>query len=228
MSAAAAAPAPRSAHDSPRSLREALPILLAHPSPRILLAGLLVAAGMRLAAGAFGLGDLLALAIVAAYWPLQEWLIHVLVLHWKPVRVLGRDLDFAVPRKHREHHRDPWNYEILFIPIHSFLYTIPILVGSWMLLAPTPAIALTGIAAHLALALHYETVHFLVHTRVVPRGRLYERLWRNHRLHHFKNERYWYGVTMLSGDRLFGTAAEKDAVETSPTARALHGGASRE
>ena len=31
-------------------------------------------------------------------------------------------------------------------------------------------------------------------------------LWRNHRLHHCKNEHYWFGVTMLSGDRLLGTA----------------------
>jgi len=30
-------------------------------------------------------------------------------------------------------------------------------------------------------------------------------MWRNHRLHHFQNENYWFGLTMLSGDRLLGT-----------------------
>ena len=53
------------------------------------------------------------------------------------------------------------------------------------------------------------------------RGRWYARLWLNHRLHHFKNEHYWYGVTMLSGDRLLGTAPARDAVPTSRTARML-------
>ncbi|MDX2168661.1 MAG: fatty acid hydroxylase family protein, partial [Deltaproteobacteria bacterium] len=51
----------------------------------------------------------------------------------------------------------------------------------------------------------------------------YQRLWRNHRLHHFKNEHYWFGVTMLSGDRLLRTAPAVKDVETSPTARNLGG-----
>jgi len=216
-------PAPRTAQETPRTLREALPVFVAHGSPRFLLFALALTLGARLAAGGFGPSDLAVVAVVLLYWPLQEWLIHVSVLHWRPRSVLGIRLDFAVPRKHREHHRDPWNLEILFIPLHSFLYTAPILVGSFWLLAPTPALALTGIAAHLAFALHYEAVHFLVHTRVVPRGRYYEGLWRNHRLHHFKNEHYWYGVTRLEADWALRTAPDREAVETSPTARTLHG-----
>ena len=131
-----------------------------------------------------------------------------------------------MPRKHRAHHRDPWDAELVFIPLHSFVYTIPILVGLWLVFGPTLPLALTGITLHLALSLHYEWVHFLVHTRVVPKSWLYKRLWRNHRLHHFKNEHYWYGVTMLSGDRLLRTQPERDAVPTSPTARDLLGTAS--
>lgn len=221
-SAARDVPPPRSAQDTPRTLREALPIFLAHASPRFLLLACALALGARIALGRFGWGDLAMVALVLLYWPLQEWAIHVFILHWRPRVVAGVRLDFAVPRKHRAHHRDPWNPEILFIPFHSFLYTVPILVGAFFAAAPTPALAMTGIATHLLLALHYEAVHFLVHTRVVPRGAYYERLWRSHRLHHFKNERYWFGVTRLEADRVLGTAPEKDAVATSPTARALH------
>jgi hypothetical protein len=53
------------------------------------------------------------------------------------------------------------------------------------------------------------------------RARCYQRLVKNHRRHHFKNERYWFGVTMLGGDRLLGTAPAAEAVATSPTARSL-------
>jgi len=79
----------------------------------------------------------------------------------------------------------------------------------------------TGVLAYFALSLHYEWVHFLVHTRVMPRTALYQRLWRNHRWHHFKNEHYWFGVTMLGGDRLLGTAARREVVPTSATSRTL-------
>jgi len=59
---------------------------------------------------------------------------------------------------------------------------------------------------------------------VVPRTPYYQRLWRNHRLHHFRNEHFWYGVTRLEGDRLFGTAPEVASVAVSPTARMLQRG----
>jgi hypothetical protein len=227
MSAPAISSAPASAAladaDSPRTISEALPIFLRHGSPRILLATLAVALPLRLAVGDWSIGDLVAVLALAAYWPIQEWLIHVFILHFQPRELFGRTIDFRVPRKHREHHRRPWDIDILFIPMHSFTYSLPLLIGLWFLLTPTTPIALTGLAAHLLLSLHYEWVHYLVHTRVQPTTALYQRLWRNHRLHHFKNEHYWYGVTMLSGDRLLRTAPAVKDVATSPTARTLIG-----
>ncbi len=214
---------PWTARQSPETLGEALPIFLAHGSPRILLACSLAAVLLRLAIGDFSLWDPVVGTALLLYWPLQEWLIHVFVLHWKPIELAGRRIDFDVPRKHRAHHRDPWNHEILFIPLASFVYTIPLVIGVWWLVTPSAALACTGVAAHFLLTLHYEVVHFLIHTRVRPRGRVYERLWRQHRLHHFKNERYWYGVTMRAADGWLGTDPEPDDVPASPTARSLFG-----
>jgi hypothetical protein len=207
--------------DSPAELRACARVFFGFASPRILAAILLLATALRLALAAWSWWDLAIAAAIALYWPVQEWLIHVLILHWRPRRVAGRMLDFRTPQKHRAHHRDPWQLDLVLIPLHVYAYAPVAIVGLWLLLAPTPAAALTGVVVHFALALHYEWVHFLVHTRYRPRSARYEKLWRNHRLHHFKNEHYWYGVTMLSGDRLFGTAPERDAVPTSPTARTL-------
>lgn len=221
---AAADPAPAislAASDSPRTLAEALPVFLRHGSPRIVIAALLVAVAARLAVGGWSAWDLLPAAALLAYWPIQEWLIHVFILHYRPRAVFGRQLDFRVPRKHRQHHRAPWAIDILFIPMHSFLYSIPLLVLLWFAVTPSTPLALTGIVAHLALTLHYEWVHYLVHTRYQPTSAHYQRLWRHHRLHHFKNEHYWMGVTMTSGDRLFGTAPAAKDVETSGTCRTL-------
>ena len=214
---------PLTAADSPRTIREALPVFVRHGSPRILISALLAALAVRVWLASWSWWDLVPIATLALYWPIQEWLIHVYILHFKPFTLFGRTIDFRVPRSHRRHHRAPWDIDILFIPMHSFLYTIPIVCLIWFALAPNAALAMTGVVTHLALTLHYEWVHFIVHTRVMPRSALYQRLWRNHRWHHFKNEHYWFGVTMLSGDRLLHTAPALADVATSPTCRELHG-----
>ena len=212
------------AADSPDTLRRALPIFLAHASPRLLLVAAVLAIGVRVSVGEWSWWDLLPVAGILAWWPVQEWLIHVYVLHFKPRHWFGRTVDFRVPRSHRAHHRDPWNYEILFIPFHSFVYSLPILVAAWYLLTPTAALAWTGIAAHVVLALHYEWIHFLVHTRVRPHTRFYKHLWDNHRLHHFKNEHYWFGVTRTEADWLLATAPDARRLPTSQTCRDLMAG----
>jgi hypothetical protein len=206
---------------SPRTPREALPVFLRHPSPQILIGALALALGLRIAAGGWSRLDLVPPALLLAFWPLQEWLIHVVILHWKPRRVFGVTLDFRVPRKHRAHHAEPTNLELTFVPLHSYVYSLPLLVLFGFALAPSAPLALTGIAAYLALSLHYEWVHFLVHTRWIPKTRAYRTLWLNHRLHHYKNEHYWFGVTRLRADQLLRTQPERDSVPTSPTCRTL-------
>lgn len=207
--------------DSPDRLANALAYFLRRASPRILLGALTAAAVARIAVGGFTAWDVVPPLLVLAYWPLNEWLIHVFILHAKPFTFAGRTIDPAVPRKHRAHHRDPWNLELVFIPLHSFVYSLPLLVGLCFLLAPTPQLALTALVAYLALALHYEWVHYISHTRYAPKSERYQRLIRNHRLHHFKNEHYWYGVSMTAADGPLRTAPDPESVERSETARTL-------
>lgn len=205
----------------PRTLPDAARFFFRHGSPRVLGTAFVLTLGARAWAGPVSWVDgAIALAIVL-WWPLNEWLIHVFILHARPRRVFGLTIDSAVPRSHRIHHRDPRNLEILFIPFHSFLYTLPLLFGAAWLLTPTPALALTGAAVYLAFGLHYEWVHFLTHTRYRARSEFYQRLFRNHRLHHYKNEHYWYGVSLLGADRPLGTDPDSAEVPTSDTARAL-------
>ncbi len=207
--------------ESPTTLGGAARRFVDYLSPRVLIVATAVTVTTRLALGDWSPWDAAIVLGIAAFWPLQEWLIHVFILHYRPVTVLGRTLDFPVPQSHRAHHRDPWNIDILFIPSHVFLYAIPLQVALWVGLAPTLPLAFTGLATFYVLTLHYEWVHYMVHTRYRPTWWLYDRLWRNHRLHHCKNENYWYGVTMLSGDRLLGTAPALGDVSTSATCRTL-------
>ena len=75
-----------------------------------------------------------------------------------------------------------------------------------------------------AVLLGYEWTHYVIHSDYKPRTRLYKAVWRNHRLHHYKNEHYWFTVTSTAtADRLFGTYPDPGEVKASPTAKNLHG-----
>lgn len=207
--------------DSPNTLGAAMRRFLDYLSPRVLTVVVALTLATRLALGGWSVWDAVTVLAIVALWPLQEWLIHVFILHYRPVTALGRTWDFPVPQSHRAHHRDPWNIDILFIPSHVFLYAVPLQFALWIGLAPSLPIAFTGLATFYLMTLHYEWVHYLVHTRYRPTSWLYDRLWRNHRLHHCKNENYWFGVTMLGGDRLLRTAPGLNDVPTSATCRTL-------
>jgi folate-dependent phosphoribosylglycinamide formyltransferase PurN len=67
----------------------------------------------------------------------------------------------------------------------------------------------------------YEWTHFLIHTAYRPRSAAYKAIWKNHRLHHFKNEHFWHGVTNNLSDRVLGTNPDQREVAKSETARML-------
>jgi hypothetical protein len=56
-------------------------IFIAHPSIRLILAGLTVIMGARLSAGGWSQADVLVWPLVVVGWILQEWFIHKFLLH---------------------------------------------------------------------------------------------------------------------------------------------------
>lgn len=208
---------------SVKTLPQAAALFFHHGSPRLLALHLLALLALRLAHGGFGVGDLLVGLGVAIYWPLQEWVLHIYVLHMRPFRFRGRRVDPLMARIHRAHHREPWNLEFVFLPVKVVLPLIPLNALLWWLTMPDLGVALSGMTAMAAAALGYEWVHYLTHTPYRPRSRYYRSIWRGHRLHHFKNERFWHGFTMPLVDTLLGTNPDPRTVELSATCRDLDG-----
>src|SRR5262245_46898693 len=103
--------------ESPRRLGAAFLVFVRHTSPRILIAALIAAMAVRFAVGGWSWQDLLPVVGLLAVWPIQEWLIHVCILHFKPIALWGRVIDFRVPREHRAHHAAPWDLELVYIPL---------------------------------------------------------------------------------------------------------------
>ena len=201
----------------PRTGAAALNVFVRHPSGWLIALFVLVCGVIRLHWGPLGWGDALVAVALVAYFPVNEWLIHVLMLHYKPRKIFGFTIDFYLPVTHRRHHADPWNPEWVFIPRHihySTPFTIALIL--WVLW-PWKELAMTGITVYLMLGLHYEWVHFLAHIPWCPDIAYYQRRVREHRYHHFRNENYWWGVSMGLGDRIFGTAPPVETIERSGT-----------
>lgn len=203
------------------TLRTAAGIFFRTFSARILVPAVVAAAVWRVALGGWRWWDLGIAAIILGAQPFTEWVIHVTVLHWKP-RILGnRTVDPLIARRHRQHHADPKILGLVLVPrpvlLTSALLNIPI----YWLITPTWRLALSGLLTSYAMYLAYEWVHFLIHSSYRPKGWYYRYIWRAHRLHHYRNENYWFGVTIHLGDHILRTFPGKDDVPVSATAFTL-------
>lgn len=200
------------------------------PSPPYLFGAVAVALALRVAQGAWSWRDAVMIAGLIAVTPFVEWAIHVYMLHSPPLQIRGRRIEMRTAREHRAHHEAPAVLGGVLLPVSGVLVFLPMIaLVNWALSFPIAlvlggprlAYATTGVLASFAILAAYEWTHFLIHTPYRARRRYFKAIWRNHRLHHFKNERYWFGVTSTVGDRLIGTLPNQRSVERSPTARTL-------
>ncbi len=204
-------------------LSEALAQFARYPSPWMIAAVLVGALTARIVIGDWQWTDAMVPVAMVAVFPFFEWVVHVVILHWRPRAVGAMRVDPLLARKHREHHADPRRVDLIFIPWRAQLWVQPSSIAIALLAFPRPALGLTFLSFLAVLGLAYEWTHYLVHTDYKPRSAAYRAVWRNHRLHHFKNERYWFTVTSAgTADRVLGTYPDLATVPTSPTAKNLH------
>jgi Fatty acid hydroxylase superfamily len=206
------------------SLSDAAREFWRHQSPWMIAVTLVAALSARIGVGDWQVTDALVPAVMLAAFPFFEWSVHVVVLHWRP-RILGPiTVDTLLARKHREHHVAPREVALIFIPWPSLLWVIPASVGIALIVFPRTGLGLSYLICVGILGLGYEWCHYLIHSDYKPRTGPYRAVWKNHRQHHFRNEHYWFTVTSAgTADRVLGTYPEYGSVETSPTAKNLHG-----
>jgi hypothetical protein len=196
-----------------------------HPSPWMIAATLVAALTARILVGDWQITDAAVPVVMIALFPFFEWAIHVVILHWRPRRVGGVTVDMLLARKHREHHVDPRDVPLVFIPWQSLLWAVPTAVAVALLALPRLGMGLTFLAFLTVLGLCYEWSHYLIHSDYKPKTGVYRAVWRHHRLHHFKNEHYWFTVTSSgTADRVLRTSPDPATVAASPTAKNLYPG----
>lgn len=207
---------------------EAARAFLQQRSGRLLLVVAIGLAIVRAFAGPFGAADVTMIVTTFALVGPFEWIVHRYLLH-APTGSRRMGI-LRTGTGHVEHHKDPgelrwlmlcWRDAVVFtlaLGAIAAAFALPIATlfgaGSMSTFLTTWTVTSIGL-------LHYEWTHLLVHTRYRCQRRYYRTLEAHHRLHHYRNEHYWLGVTARSGDRLLGTMPERGEVELSPTARTL-------
>lgn len=124
-------------------------------------------------------------------------------------------------RIHYDHHEEPNELKLLFLPIWYSLPQLAIVVLVVTLLTGDLFLAVAVFTGTASTILYYEWTHYVAHRPYQPItvwGKYMKKL---HILHHYKNENYWYGVTNPSMDYLFGTMKDGKDVSKSETAKKL-------
>ncbi len=194
-----------------------IPTFLRHGSNAVL--ALAVAAGIVIFALGVAPFSLVAALIGAAVFFVSEYTTHRFLFHAQPSAMQW--LRKLQHRLHYDHHIDPPKLELLFLPLWFVIPTALVYYGVFLAITRNPALALSLTFGSICALLYYEWVHYVAHIPfdpVTPFGRYVKKY---HLWHHFKNERYWYGVTNPSMDFAGATYRDVDAVERSTTVREI-------
>jgi hypothetical protein len=147
-----------------------------HPSPWMIGATLLVALAARVAAADWQLTDALVPVAMLAVFPFFEWVVHVSILHWRPRRLGPVTIDPLLARKHREHHVDPRDVPLVFIPAKALMWILPAAILIAALGFPrlfSLGVGLTFLVFLALLGLGYEWTHYLIHSDYKPKSAVY-------------------------------------------------------
>jgi hypothetical protein len=209
-----------------RSLGQAADLFAHRRSAQLFVGAAAATTAARVTLGRWSRRDAATVAGIVAARPFAEWAIHRFVLHVSPFEVRGRQVDPGAA--HRRHHRDPADVDfVLVAPRYARDYVVAWAAVAGVVAGALPGRrrrlrpALSGLAVAYASLVAYEWTHLLIHTAYRPRRRWFRQRRSQHRLHHFRNEHDWFGVSTDLADRVLGTRPPVRSVALSPTARSL-------
>lgn len=165
------------------------------------------------------IGTWIAFIIGMGTYAMSEYLFHRFLFHMKtPTNPF---LLKTIKRLHFDHHLDPNNLKLLFLPLWFSLPNGLIAAGVFYLITGSTQLTIAFLSGLIAYFMYYEWKHYIAHKPIQPRTEMGKKMKKAHLWHHFKNENYWFGVTHTSIDKTFGTYKDQNSVEKSETARNL-------
>lgn len=132
-------------------------------------------------------------------WTLFEYVAHRYLFHMKPHSELGKKIAYIM---HGNHHHFPRDKQRLLMPPVPSLIIATMLFGMQYLVIQQAAFVF--FPGFIIGYLFYGSMHYAIHA-FNPPFKFMKPLWRNHHLHHYKDEDKGFGVTTTLWDRVFGT-----------------------
>jgi len=133
------------------------------------------------------------------FWTFFEYLMHRFVFHFIAESPRAQKFIYIL---HGNHHEYPRDRERLFMPpVPSLILATAIFSLMYIGMGWNVAMFFPGF---LLGYLMYGTMHYAIHAWNPP-YKWMKPLWRNHHLHHYKNEHKGFGVSITLWDHVFGT-----------------------
>ena len=141
----------------------------------------------------------LVFAGAVVFWTFFEYIAHRYIFHWISGKASVKKITYAL---HGNHHHYPRDKSRLFMPPVPSVIIAVVLFGIFYLVVRSNVYAffpgfITGY-------LLYASMHYAIHSWAPP-FKWAKPLWRNHHLHHYKDEALGFGVSSTIWDRIFGT-----------------------
>jgi sterol desaturase/sphingolipid hydroxylase (fatty acid hydroxylase superfamily) len=132
-------------------------------------------------------------------WSFFEYLAHRFLFHWETENKTGKKIVYLF---HGNHHHYPRDTTRLFMPpLPSLIISGSIFGIMYLVLGQNAYVFFPGFLFGYLL---YGSIHYAIHAWNPP-FKWMKPHWRNHHLHHYKNEHMGYGVSSTLWDHVFGT-----------------------
>lgn len=133
------------------------------------------------------------------FWTFFEYIAHRFLFHLVSEKPGMQKFAYIL---HGNHHHYPRDKQRLFMPPVPSLILASIIFGSMYLLMGSYTFMF--FPGFMIGYLMYGTMHYAIHAWNPP-FKWMKPLWRNHHLHHYKNEHNGFGVSSTIWDHVFGT-----------------------
>ena len=133
------------------------------------------------------------------FWTLFEYMMHRFIFHWVAESDRAQKIVYVI---HGNHHHFPRDRERLFMPPVPSLIMASLVLGLMNLVMGTGTFMF--FPGFMMGYLFYGSMHYAIHAWNPP-FKWMKSLWRNHHLHHYKDDHRGFGVSTTVWDRVFGT-----------------------
>lgn len=133
------------------------------------------------------------------FWSLTEYILHRFAFHYHADTERGKKLNYIL---HGNHHEYPRDKERLFMPAApSLIIASTLFLLMYAVLRKNVFPFFPGFMFGYLI---YGSMHYAIHAWNPP-FKWMKALWRNHHLHHYKNDERGFGVSSTLWDHIFGT-----------------------